>query len=63
LIKGVAGNLGAEPLYRAASELEHAIRYGEETVSLDRFADVMAETVAAICQMVPERAQNGVFEV
>jgi PAS domain S-box-containing protein len=54
LIKGVAGNLGTEPLYEAASELEHAIRHGEEnSVSLGRFADIMAMTIAAINKIVP----------
>jgi PAS domain S-box-containing protein len=53
LIKGVAGNLGAEPLYDAASALEHAIRHGENAASLDRFADVMTRTIAAINHIVP----------
>jgi two-component system, sensor histidine kinase and response regulator len=58
-IKGVAGNLGAEPLYMAASELERAIRQGEDLAPLDRFADVMAMTIAAIAQLMPERMQSG----
>jgi two-component system sensor histidine kinase/response regulator len=58
-IKGVAGNLGAEPLYMAASEMERAIRNGAGSAPIDRFADVMAMTVAAIHQLLPERQENG----
>jgi two-component system, sensor histidine kinase and response regulator len=60
-IKGVAGNLGAESLYLAAGELERAIRQSENLVPLDRFADVLAVTIAAIGQLMPERSQNGDF--
>jgi CheY-like chemotaxis protein/HPt (histidine-containing phosphotransfer) domain-containing protein len=62
LIKGVAGNLGAEPLYRAASELERAIQQGEDMASLGRFAEVMKVTIASISQIVPEPAPNDARE-
>ena len=51
-IKGVAGNLGAEPLYAAAGELEGTIRNAQDSSSIDNFIDVMAQTIAAIQQIL-----------
>jgi PAS domain S-box-containing protein len=62
-VKGVAGNLGAEPLYQAASELEHAIRYSESSVATGHFADIMAKTIAAIEQILHENLPSGMLGV
>ncbi len=53
-IKGVAGNIGAGLLAEAASELEAAIRNGQDTdAPLGRFAQISADTVEAIGASVP----------
>jgi two-component system sensor histidine kinase/response regulator len=56
-VKGVAANIGAQPLADAASALEKAIRGGEDTaVLLERFRAEMAAAVAEIGRIAPATA-------
>jgi PAS domain S-box-containing protein len=53
-IKGVAGNLGAQPLYKAASDLERALRVEGESLPLDAFAGALDMTVSAIRRVIAD---------
>ena len=56
-VKGVAANVGAQPLADAASALEKALRAGEEAAALlERFRNMMAVTVEEIGRIAPTDA-------
>jgi two-component system sensor histidine kinase/response regulator len=56
-VKGVAANVGAQPLADAASALEKALRAGEEAAALlERFRNMMAVTVEEIGRIAPDAA-------